>query len=282
MPLETWKPTVERAKRNLDRIMDIQYEVDDIIQGKHHKEYNLLSLLLDQCTDELETLVAQEVGEGPIIEKLRRRVGDIFGPKESISEKILLDEYTGKRLEVLEPLFSHRQVKIITRFEPTPPIDIPPDTLAKVVDGIIKNAIENTPDEGKIEVLVRKSGEGSELVVHDYGVGIKEDDQRRIFEGFFPTQDTMQYSSKRPFDFNAGGKGGDLLRMKIFSRRYHFRIQMNSSRCLYISKEDYTCPGKISRCVYCKVKEDCHQSGETIFSVYFPPALKKNWPSLAQ
>ena len=110
IPEESWKPTVERAKRNLDRIMDIQYEVDDIIQGKHRKEYNLLSLLLDQCADELETLVAQEVGEGPIIEKLRRQVEEIFGLKESISEKILLDEYIKQRLEVLKTKFSHRQL----------------------------------------------------------------------------------------------------------------------------------------------------------------------------
>jgi len=51
-------------------------------------------------------------------------------------------------------------------------------------------------------------------VVHDYGVGIIEDAQKRIFEGFLSTQDTMAYSSKRAFDFNAGGKGADLLRMK--------------------------------------------------------------------
>ena len=34
-----------------------------------------------------------------------------------------------------------------------------------------------------------------------------------ISEGFFTTQDTMAYSSKKPFDFNAGGKGADLLRI---------------------------------------------------------------------
>ncbi|MBW1888381.1 MAG: PAS domain S-box protein [Deltaproteobacteria bacterium] len=272
IPEETWKPTVERAKRNLDRIMDIQYEVDDIIQGKHHKEYNLLSLLLDQCADELETLVAQEVGEGSIIETLRRRVEEIFGLKKIISKKISLEEYTRKRLEVLKPLFSHRQVEIISRLEPRPYIYIPHDTLNKVIDGLVKNAIENTPDEGKVEVVVRKSGESTELIVHDYGVGIKQDDQRRIFEGFFPTQDTMKYSSKRPFDFNAGGKGGDLLRMKIFSGRYNFKIHMNSSRCLYISREGYVCPGRISKCKYCRVKEDCYHSGETIFTLYFPPA----------
>ena len=42
--------------------------------------------------------------------------------------------------------------------------------------------------------------------MRDYGVGITEDAQRRIFEGFFTTQDTMAYSSKRPFDFIPAAK----------------------------------------------------------------------------
>ena len=55
---ETWQPAVERIKRNLDRLLEIQYEVDDIMTGKEQKAYGLLSLLLEECTDELTTLVA--------------------------------------------------------------------------------------------------------------------------------------------------------------------------------------------------------------------------------
>jgi len=113
------------------------------------------------------------------------------------------------------------------------------------------------------------------LLVHDFGVGIIEESQRRIFEGFFTTQDAMVYSSKRPYDFNAGGKGADLLRMKIFSERYNFKIDMTSSRCGFIPKESDICPGRISICTFCKKKEDCYHSGGTIFSLYFPPAPKR-------
>jgi hypothetical protein len=102
-------------------------------------------------------------------------------------------------------------------------------------------------------------------------VGIVEENQARIFEGFFVNRDTMAYSTKRPFDFNAGGKGSDLLRMKIFSERYHFKISMRSTRCGYIPKESDACPGKISNCSFCKVKEDCYRSGETSFILFFPP-----------
>jgi signal transduction histidine kinase len=141
-----------------------------------------------------------------------------------------------------------------------------------VVDGLIKNAVENTPDEGKIEVVVHKKGEGAQLLVRDYGVGIMENNQRRVFEGFFSTHNTMDYSTKRPFDFNAGGKGADLLRMKIFSERYHFEIEMKSSRCQFIPREVDICPGRIGACAFCTKAEDCYHSGGTTFSLYFPPA----------
>jgi len=142
--------------------------------------------------------------------------------------------------------------------------------LQKIIDGLIKNAIENTPDVGKIEVVVQKKGEGAELEVRDFGVGITEENQTRIFEGFFATQETIDYSSKRPFDFNAGGKGADLLRMKIFSERYNFKIDMVTSRCRYIPKESDACPGRISECSFCTKKEDCHLSGGTVFRLQFP------------
>jgi PAS domain S-box-containing protein len=275
LPEEAWKPSIERAQRNLDRIKDIEYEVEDIMRDKQHKTYGLLSLILDQYTDELESLITEEAGDVSIVERVRKRIEEIFGPKEIVQEEIILDEYVKERLEYSKPLFSHRQVEIIHNLVPTPPIYMPSDPLQKVIDGLIKNAVENTPDGGKVEITVRKEGKGSELVVHDYGVGIIEEAQRRIFEGFFTTQDAMVYSSKRPYDFNAGGKGADLLRMKIFSERYNFTIDMTSSRCRFIPKESDVCPGRISICTFCKKKEDCYHSGGTIFSLYFPPAPKR-------
>jgi len=272
VPEETWRPTLERAQRNLNRILDIQYQVQDIMRDRDHRTQDVLNLLLDQCSDELEALVAEEVGEGPIVERIRTRIKEIYGPKESRISNVLLHEFVEKRLEVLRPQFAHRQVEIVTRLKPVPDICVPGDVLEKVVDGLIKNAVEATPDEGRIEIIVDKKGEGAELVVYDCGVGITDDNQRRIFEGFFSTQETLHYSSKRPFDFNAGGKGADLLRMKIFAERYHFKLDMGSARCRYIPKESDVCPGRISECRFCKEREDCFRSGGTAFNVFFPPA----------
>ncbi|MBN2126336.1 MAG: PAS domain S-box protein [Deltaproteobacteria bacterium] len=271
IPEEAWQPTLERAKRNLARILAIQYEVEDIMESRHFKTYDLLNLLLDQCSDELESLVAEEVGEGPIVERIRKRIRDAYGPRESRVSEIFLDQFVTERLEALRPEFSQRDVEIITKMEPGAEICVPEDVIQKVVDGLIRNAVEATPDEGKIEIFVSKKGGGTELAVWDRGIGITEDDQRRIFEGFFTTQDTMAYSSKRPFDFNAGGKGADLLRMKIFAERFHFRIEMRSTRCGFIPKETDVCPGRISDCSFCSTQADCFDSGGTAFTVFFPP-----------
>ena len=272
LPLEVYEPTIDRAQRNLARILDMQYEVEDIMREKHYDTRHLLSLLLDECADELEALVADEVGEGRIVERIKKRIEEIFGAKEGRSEDILLDQFVFRVLEEIKPRFSHRKIDLELRLESVPPICMPIDPLKKLVVGLVKNAIENTPDKGKIEIDTRKKGKGVELVVRDYGVGITTENQRRIFEGFFVTQETMNYSTKREFDFNAGGKGADLLRMKIFSERYDFKIDMVSTRCRYIPLDQDICPGNILKCGFCKEKKDCYTSGGTTFTIFFPSA----------
>ena len=275
LPPEEWTSIVKRIQRNLERIMEIQYEVEDIMQNKQYDTHHqTLSLILDQCRDELEALVTEEGGPDSVIERIRDRIDGIYGSKIFDSIDIRLNEYVRQRLSLLRPSFSHRQVTIDSRFEPVPVICLPEYVLEKVIDGLVKNAVENTPDGGKIEMLVRKKGKGALLVVRDFGVGIAQEHKRRIFEGFFATQDTMTYSSGKPFDFNAGGKGADLLRMRIFAERYNFKIDMDSARCGHIPRANDTCPGKISECADCTKPEDCYRSGGTTFSIYFQPAPK--------
>jgi PAS domain S-box-containing protein len=274
-PDERWKPTIERAQRNLQRLLEIQYQVEDIMKGADYRAHTLLSSMLDQCADELEALVAEEVGEGGIVERLRERVDRLYRPADTSLEAIALDRFTEDRLDSLAREFAHREVTLVRSLEQAPDVCLPREVLRKVVDGLVKNAVENTPDGGRIEVAVRQKGNGSELVVQDCGVGITEENRRRIFEGFFATQETMDYSSKRPFDFNAGGKGADLLRMKMFSEQYGFKIEMRSSRCPHIPSDTDVCPGDIAACPFCKEAGHCFDSGGTTFVIYFPPVQEE-------
>jgi PAS domain S-box-containing protein len=281
---EAWRPAVERIKRNLNRILEIQYQLEDIMSERPLKTAGLLSLLLDQCVEELAAVAVEYTGEEGLYDRIKKHIDRLYGPREAVAEEIVFDQWVLERLRQLESDFSHRLVKISTRLEPDTPILFPAEILRKIFNGLLRNAIENTPDEGTIEISVRRQGDGALLRIHDYGQGITEENQKRLFEGFFPTQEVMDYSSKRHYAFNAGGKGADLLRIKILSERYGFQITETSRRCRFIPGESDLCPGRISRCPFCQSAEDCLRSGETEFSVFFPkkPAENKNEANLGQ
>lgn len=264
-----YQRVLERAQRNLQRILDMQYEIEDILRDKEYTTYHLLSILLDACVDELEVLVADEFGEWNVMRRIRRRIEQLFGPQESISQRIPLAQFVQKQVDALRPNFAHRTCEVIFSGEATPAILIPPDVLAKIIEGLLRNAVENTPDGGKIEASVRNGAEGPEFEVKDFGVGITPENQRLIFENYFPAYDTMQYSSRNPYDFNAGGKGFDLLRLKIFSERYHFKLQMVSQRCQYLLRPETLCPGKVEQCAFCHTPDECVHSGGTTMIVQF-------------
>lgn len=237
-PTAEWDHNLAVAKRNLNRIRGIQNEAEDIIQQRQD------------------------------VETETSKMGPQAEPNISL-EHVDLVRFIGKTLERMKPLFPRRAVDISIKGEESAAILMDSGVLAKILEGLFKNALENIPDEGKVEIVVEKDSSSAILKVRDFGVGITEENQKHIFSGFYPTQPTDHYSSKRPFDFNAGGKGLDLLRMKIFAERYPFDISFESRRCLFLPTEIDLCPGRISECKHCESKEDCYQSGGSIFVLAF-------------
>ncbi len=80
-------------------------------------------------------------------------------------------------------------------------------------------------------------------------------------------QDTENYSSGRPYSFNAGGKGIDLLRIRMFSELYGFKLSFTSQRCPYLTESDEAMPGNVELCVHCHTIEDCTKNGGSEFTV---------------
>ncbi|MEJ2286715.1 MAG: HAMP domain-containing sensor histidine kinase, partial [Desulfobacterales bacterium] len=269
-PSDNWQRVMQRAEKNLQRLLEMEKEVEDIIHKSEFRVYHTLSRLLDQCSDELEILIAEQTEDAAAAAKIRDRIDQIFMPKDALPEKIHLDQFVKEQLLEIKPHFSHRNIKLKMDTQPAARIYMPPEPLQKVIVGLIKNAIENTPDEGKVKITVKNRQQNVELEIKDAGVGIIEEDRKHIFEGFFPTQEVSRYSSRSPFDFDAGGRGADLLRMKIFSERFNFRLDMQSTRCRYIPRHTDVCPGRISDCSFCQSPKDCYASGGTTFRAIFP------------
>jgi signal transduction histidine kinase len=165
---------------------------------------------------------------------------------------------------------SHRDIQFQIEGEKGLHLVIDPKILEESLVGLVKNAIENTPDEGIIRVILEQKHQWIQLKVMDFGSGITKENQRRLFDGLFHTLDTELYSSKKPYDFGAGGKGLDLLRLRAYGQRFGFDISVGSQRCIYLPTDHNLCPGRISACSHCRKPEDCLSSGGSTFCISFP------------
>jgi signal transduction histidine kinase len=189
-------------------------------------------------------------------------------------EPISLFSFTEQILEKAKQQASHRNLHYHLDGEKSLSVAMDPRVLGDILEGLLKNGIENTPDEGMIRVILEQKAQWLQLKVMDFGIGITEENQRHLFDGLFHTLETDLYTSKRPYDFGAGGKGLELLRIKTYRQRFGFDISAGSQRCIYLPTDRDLCPGRISECPHCQKPEDCLSSGGSTFCVSFPIPLQ--------
>lgn len=69
---------------------------------------------------------------------------------------------------------------------PASPVWVEGDALRmeQIITNLISNALKYSPSARKVEVGLRRAEDEVQLYVRDYGIGISEEDQRRLFEPF--------------------------------------------------------------------------------------------------
>ncbi|MCP4351789.1 MAG: GAF domain-containing protein [Desulfobacterales bacterium] len=263
--------TINRGSRNLERLLKIQEEIQDILDLRHQEEKHNLIKFMEDILSFTEALEENKELRTDIFRSIAGKIESVYEVGEIIPEEIALDEFLDDICDNAMTSIhkSGRDLDIIRDITKGICIDMDKNVLTKVCSGLLRNAIENSPDQGKIVVSLYNADNTTKIQFHDYGVGITENNQKLIFGGFYHTQDTSMYSTKRPYEFNAGGSGSDLLRTKIFSQRHGFSINFRSTRCRYIPNESDSCPGKISDCEFVRDRGECFASGETIFLLDF-------------
>ncbi len=127
--------------------------------------------------------------------------------QETKMEALALSSIVEQALEKAKKRASHRNLRFLLEGLKDLSITMDRRILEDMVEGLLKNAIENTPDEGLVRVLFEQKAPSVLLKVQDFGIGITAENQRSIFDGLFHTQETDLYTSKSPYDFYAGGKG---------------------------------------------------------------------------
>jgi PAS domain S-box-containing protein len=263
---------IERVNRNIRRLKDLQTKIDDILNERPAQEKERILNLVDAAIALLDELKDEPLkgGTEAIRQNIIKRLDSLHKVEEIRKETIVLDTFTDQVCQEARLSMKARRLEIVAKVEKGIAVEMDPKVLKKVCEGFLKNAIENTPDEGKIEIELRNEDNLARLDFHDFGVGITPENQKLIFSGFFHTQETDRYASKKPYLFNAGGAGSDLLRAKLFSERYGFSVDFSSTRCRHLPSDKDECPGSISLCPFIKGKEDCLTSGGSTFSLCLP------------
>jgi signal transduction histidine kinase len=263
-------PLFDILQRNVARLLEIESETEKILRAYRGIEGRYVH-------GEFDRLWAQLTDAMPVPPDIRAEVARFHEwlashlPYGAASLRhIHLLPFVRERINCIQTQAPHRQVCVSTSGKEGSQALADPLILESIVDGLLRNAVENTPDEGMIKVTAEETDSRLVLSVHDFGVGITDENKEHIFDGLFHTQETLDYGSKRPYDFNAGGKGLDLMLMKIHGRLFGFHLSVESARCVYIPSDRDICPGRISLCPHCKGLGDCTASGGSVFSVFFP------------
>jgi signal transduction histidine kinase len=262
---------METLERNLARLSDISRETDEIFRTSQELEAAVLLDNLDGLWQRIGDLPDMPSEVRWHFNALKAWLGQYLSGGTEEFQSIHLFPFALDVLERVKQLSAHRKIRFQAEGKNDLFVFIDPLILQKVVEGLLRNAVENTPDGGMIRLSVEQKHGKTMLHVTDYGVGITEENQAYIFHGLFHTKETELYASKKPYDFGAGGKGLDLLRMKVYGQRFGFDLSMTSKRCAHIPTDQDQCPGDISECPHVADAEACTATGGTTFTVAFQP-----------
>lgn len=116
--------------------------------------------------------------------QLRREVLDLTGVISRIAQNFKLRA-------------QQKGVELSTRIDPLPLITGDADRLVQVFTNLTENALEHTPDGGRIRITAQPAPGGIQISVSDSGKGIPPEDINRIFERFYQADKSRARSGRR-------------------------------------------------------------------------------------
>ncbi len=150
----------------LEKIMKKGSPSDDmkVIDRNAHRLLELVNQLLDFRKVEELMLVMHFAPQN--IHELIRSISERFAPTFEQGGKRFVVDYPDERFTAM----------------------IDKEAITKVISNLLTNANKYTKDDVRLRCMVEPDGEHFRIEVSDNGVGIREEDQRRIFDPFFQAE----------------------------------------------------------------------------------------------
>ncbi len=263
-----FEKTLDRIERHVQGLNRLEAQVESIMMTGYSWEKRMIANFL-QCALDLMDVQAERTPEiTHASEVIHHWLEKTFPTYSDEPEPVEIKEFAENIMISIRNKAENqdRLVELECTLENHTIILIPKHVLEAIIEGLVRNAIEATPDHGRVTVSGRRVGKNYVFSVTDTGMGIPETDKQFILDGFYHVQDTEDYSTGRPYSFNAGGKGVDLLRIRMFSEIYGFKLTFTSKRCPRLvdaAERQDACPA-------CETPAECRESGGSEFAVIFP------------
>ncbi len=126
------------------------------------------------------------------IARLNRIVDDLYKiarPPQLVLRKTSINEVITKSLFCVSEDIVRKRLRVEQKLQQDiPAFDADPERLQQVLINIIKNAIEASPENGKIDISTHLADGHISVNIKDSGPGVSDRDKTRIFEPFYSTK----------------------------------------------------------------------------------------------
>lgn len=192
-------------------ITSIKGFAETLIEGAKNDEQSLdmfLNIILKE-SNRIESLVTDLLD-----------LSHIEQQKELEINYMNLSELAINIIDNLQTQAHNKRIKIQSEIENDVIIEAHENKIAQVITNLLSNAINYSSEDNKVIVRVYRNDNKVYLEIQDYGIGISETDQKRIFERFYRVDKARSRDS--------GGTGLGLSITKHIVEAHNGRIDVQS------------------------------------------------------
>ena len=132
-----------------------------------------------------------------------------------------LGQLIQETIDLLEPRAKQQNITIACEYHDLRPVQADPKNMEEVINNLLSNAINYSPNGGTVTIRAVGLGEFMEIEITDTGVGIPEEELPKIFDKF--------YRVKHPETRKVIGTGLGLAIVKSVVEAHHGTIEVRSS-----------------------------------------------------
>lgn len=156
-----------------------------------------------------------------LVDELMQLARADAGSIDAVLAPAYLDDVVSDAVAPFEAEARRRQITLEVSTLEEAPAELDPKLVNRLVGVLLHNALQYTPEGGRVEVHVTREGTGATLRIADSGIGIPPDERGHVFERFFRGAQARQRAPE--------GSGLGLAIARWIAERHHATISVDAS-----------------------------------------------------